>query len=244
MGFIGPALPWIVKGGAALGGMLLGRKAQSSAMKRSPEEQQALAGAQGAAAGLSQQGTSLIGQGTGYLGQAGNYYSTLLGGNRAAMAQATAGPRAAITDVYRGAERGLERSNVRGAARDVATGDLGRQRASQLSSLVTGVQPGAAAGLAGMGGQFLGTGGQLAQAGGSLYGNLLGQGFQNRVYGREEGGKAGKGIGGFLFDLLSSIPAFGGGKKPPLSTLPVPKIPPVQAPSVGMTRPDYNWPTQ
>lgn len=204
MGFIGPALPWIAKGGAMLGGALLGRKAQSSAMKRSPEEAAALQGAQSAAGGLVQQGGQLLGRGTELLSGPANYYQTLLGGNRAAMAQATAGPRAAITDVYRGAERGLERSGVRGAQRDVATAELGRERASRLSSLVTGVQPGAAAGLAGLGGQFLGAGGGLAQAGGSIYGNLLGQGFQNRVYGRGEGEKAGTSIGGFLFDILNS----------------------------------------
>lgn len=204
MGFLAPAVPYLLKGGAALGGALFGKRAQSGAMQRSPEEQQALSGAQGAAAGLQRSGTNLLTAGQGLQGQAGNYYSTLLRGGRAAMANATAGPRAAITDVYRGAESNLERSGVRGAQRDVATAELGRERASRISSLVTGVQPGAASALAEMGGQQMGLGGQLSQAGGSIYGNLLGQGFQNRVYGRGEGEKMGTAMGGFLFDILNS----------------------------------------
>ena len=217
MGFIAPAVPYLIKGGAALGAHFLGKRAQSSAMKRSPEEQQALTGAQGAAAGLGREGSALLTQGTERLGQAGNYYSTLLGGGRASMAQATAGPRAAITDVYRGAERGLERSNVRGAARDVASAELGRERASKLSSLVTGVQPAAASALADIGGRMTSTGGQLSTTGGSLYANLLGQGFRNREYGREEGRRTGAGIGGFLFDILSGTLGRlgGGGGRPP-----------------------------
>lgn len=205
-----PVIPFIPTIVSAVGGGIASKFAQKNAMKRSPEEQAALAGASGAAGSMGRQGSELIGQGGGYLGQAGNYYSTLLGGNRAQMAQATAGPRAALTDVYRGAERGLERSGVRGAARDVATADLGRQRASSLSSLVTGVQPGAAAGLAGLGGQALSAGGQLSQGSGSIYSNLLGQGAQNRQYGRQEGQNFGSGVGGFLFDILNSSGKFGG----------------------------------
>jgi len=179
-------------------------------MKRSPEEAAALSGASGAAGSLTSAAQPLIGQGTSNLGQAGSYYSTLLRGGRASMAEATAGPRAAITDVYRGAERGLEHSNVRGAARDVASADLNRQRASQLSSLVTGVQPGAAAGLAGIGGSQVGAGAGLAQAGGSIYGGLLNSGFQNRIYGREQGQEFGAGMGGLIFDLLRGIKRGGG----------------------------------
>jgi hypothetical protein len=203
MGFLAPAIPWIAKGAGALVGMIGAKKAQKSAQQRSPEEQQALSGAQSSANVLGQQGQELIAAGSPYLQQAGNYYSTLLGGNRAAMRGAVAQPTAAITDIYRGAERGLERSHIRGAARDVAASELGRQRASQLAGLYTGVQPAAAQALAGLGGQFLGAGAGLAGSAGSLYSHLLGQGFQNRVYGREEGEKAGQSIGGLIFDVIS-----------------------------------------
>jgi hypothetical protein len=101
MGFLAPAVPWIIKGGAALAGGLMSKKSQSSAMKRSPEEQTALTGAQGAAGQLQQGGQSLLAQGQGAsaqglndLSQPANYWSRLLGGNRAQMSQATAAPRA------------------------------------------------------------------------------------------------------------------------------------------------------
>jgi hypothetical protein len=218
MGFLAPAVPWIIKGGAMLGGSLFGKMAQGSAMKRSPEEATAISGAQGSAGALTQAGTSLFSQGQPYSQQAGDYYSKLLGGNRAQMSMATAAPRAAITDVYRGAEHGLERSGVRGAARDVATAELGRDRASKIAGLTTGVQPGAAAALADMGTNMTSQGTGALQGAGSIWQNLLGQGYNNRVYGRQEGEKAGTGIGGLIFDILSGTfgkkSATGGGLRP------------------------------
>lgn len=216
MGFLMPALPWIVKGGAALGAALIGKKAQGSAQKRSPEEQAALAGTQRAGQGLQSTGTGLVAAGQPQLAQAGNYYSTLLRGNRAAMSQAVAGPTAQITDVYRGAERGVERAGLQGAVRDVARGELNRQRASQLSSLVTGVQPYAAEQLGSLGAGQVSAGLGAQSNAGSIFGNLLGAGYQNRVYAREEGGKAGGAVGGFLFDILSGTLGQMGKKGPPL----------------------------
>lgn len=206
MGFLAPALPWIIKGGAALAGGLMGRKAQASAQQRSPEEMAALQGAQSSASGMTAHGNTLIGQGTQQLGQAGNYWSTLIGGNRAAMAQATAGPRAALTDVYRGAESNLERSGVRGAQRDVATAELGRDRASRIAQLTTGMQPQAAQQMGNIGGTFLGSGSSLLGNAGSIWGNLLGSGFDNRKYARGEGEKSGTAWGGIIFDIIKNTP--------------------------------------
>lgn len=229
MGFLAPALPWIAKGGALLGGWLGGKKAQSSAMARSPEEQAAIGGAQGAAGSLGRMGSTLfgggqqtLGQGVGMLGNAGNYWQTLLGGNRAAMSQAVAGPRGALTDQYRGAERGLERSGLRGATRELASAELSRDRASKIAGLTTGVQPMAAQQLAGVGGELGGIGANQEQlgvgatgAGADIWQHLLGSGFQNRAYGRQEGEKAGSSIGSLIFDILSG---FGGGNKSPLKS--------------------------
>jgi hypothetical protein len=210
MGFLAPAVPWIIKGGAMLGSYIMSKKAQSSAQKRSPEEQAALSGAQSTSDNLTTAGTSLFSRGVPYSRQAGDYYSTLLNGNRSQMAMATAAPRAAITDVYRGAESNLERSGVRGASRDVASAELGRDRASKIAGLTTGVQPGAAAALAGMGGQMTGQGTAALMGAGNIWQNLLGQGFNNRAYAREEGNKAGSAMGSMVFDILSG--SFG--KKP------------------------------
>lgn len=213
MGFLAPALPWIVKGGALLGGFLGGRKAQSSAQQRSPEELAALGGAQAAGSGLLTSGTQLTQAGLPGAQQAASYYSTLLGGNRAQMSEAVAGPRGAITDQYRGAERGLERSGIRGAQGDLARAELNRQRVGQIAGLTTGVQPMAAAGLADLGTNLVSQGGQRQAAAGSLYGSLLGQGAANRIYARGEGEKAGTSIGSFLFDILSRFGGKGGGDK-------------------------------
>lgn len=201
MGFL--ANPFVLKAGAAIGGSLFGKFLQGNAQKRSPEESAALGGAQGAAKGLTTQGNNLISQGSPYMQQAGSYWSTLLNGNRAQMSQATAAPRASITDVYRGAESNLERSGVRGAARDVATAELGRDRASKIAGLTTGVQPYAAQQLGSLGGDLTRTGSGLLASSGSIWGNLLGQGYQNRVYARGEGEKGGGAIGSMIFDILS-----------------------------------------
>lgn len=237
MGFLAPAVPWIAKGASLLGGWLGGRKAQQSAMARSPEEQSALTGAQGAAGQLGGYGRSLFGQGqqafgqgVPMLGQAGNYWQTLLGGNRAAMSQATAAPRAALTEQYRGAERGLERSGLRGATRDLAMANLSRDQASKVAGLTTGVQPMAAQQLAGVGESLGGLGLQSSGLGigaaggaGNIFSRLLGEGFENRKYGREEGEKAGKSIGSLIFDILGGLGK--GGLKLPKSKVGLPKFP-------------------
>jgi hypothetical protein len=218
MGPLAPFTPYIIQGGASLLGGLLGKKSQSAAQKRSPEEQASLTGAQGAAGNLASTGASMTETGQATQRPATSYYDTLLRGNRAQMAQATAAPRAAITDIYRGAERGVERSGVQGAAKDVQTGELNRQRASQLSSLVTGVQPAAAEALTGIGQQQTTTGVGASGTAGSIYSDLLGQGAGNRRYARAEGEKAGQGIGGLLFDVASGVFK----KKPGLGKAPLP----------------------
>jgi hypothetical protein len=210
-----------VKAGVGIGGSLLGNwlggKAAQSAMQRTPEEQQALAGGQAAAGGLGRQGAGLTGMGlpyagqsAGMLGQSGNYWQTLLGGNRAAMAQATAAPRGAITDQYRGAERSLERSGVRGGVADLARAELSRDRAGKIAGLTTGVQPMAAEQLASVGGQMgqLGTtltgqGTAALIGGGNTWAQLLRAGAENRFAGQQAGAQTASQVGGGIWDLLS-----------------------------------------
>lgn len=215
-GAIKAALPSVIAG---VGGALAGKAAQKSAMKRSPEEQKALSGAQTAAGTLQQTGGELVTEGRQTLQQPTSYWQRLLGGNRPLMAQATAGARGGITDIYRGAERGLEKSGVRGASRDTAKAELNRQRASQIAGLTTGVQPFAAQQLAGIGGGLLSEGTPMLGEGGRLYSDLLGQGTENRKYGRQEGEKFGSSAGGLIFDIMSGTIGSGGGgggKKSPL----------------------------
>jgi len=215
---MGPVVPFIPAIGGAIAGVFGGKKATAAAQKRSPEEATALTGGQAAGSALAGQGAGLFGTGTGMvrqgeqtLAQPTSYYQKLLGGNRALASQAVSAPRAAISDVYRGAGRSLEQSGVRGAQRDVAKGELSRQRAGQISSLITGVQPGAADALTGIGQTQVGQGAGMAATGvgatgasGSLFSNLLGQGTENRKYARGEGEKFGAGFGGLIFDLLGA----------------------------------------
>lgn len=224
MGFVAPFIPAI---GGAIGGILGGKKATSSAMTRTPEESVGLKGAQTAGSSLAGQGTQqfatgaqMIGQGAQTLSQPTGYYQKLLGGNRALASQAVAAPRGAITDTYRGAERGLEQSGVRGAARDQAKIELNRQRAGAISSLITGVQPAAAEALTSIGQGQVGAGAGIAGQGsaatgqaGSIFSQLLGEGAANRQYGRQEGEKFGQGFGGLIFDLLSGLGKKSGGQK-------------------------------
>lgn len=210
------AIPLAIQGASMIGGAIASRRAQKKAMERSPEEAVDVSGAQGAGKQLAGAGTALTTTGMETQAPATGYFSSLLRGNRAMQSQAVAAPTAAVRDVYRGAERNLERSGVRGAARDVAKSELGRERASRISSLVTGVQPAAAEALTGIGQQQINQGlGATANAG-TLFSNLLPQGFQNRAYARQEGEHAGQQWGSLIFDVLSgtlgSKMGGGGGK--------------------------------
>ena len=198
-----PFIPLIASGVGAVGSAFAGKKMQAAAQQRSPEEAAALTGAQAGAGTLATSGTQQLEEGANTQRPATSYFDTLLRGNRAQQAQATAAPRAAIGDVYAGAQRNLDQQGIRGAAKDVASADLNKGRASQISSLVTGVQPGAASALTSIGQTQQAQGaGQIASSN-SVYSNLLGQGNLNRQYARGEGEKGGKALGGLVFDLLS-----------------------------------------
>lgn len=239
-----PAIPLIVAGIGAASSAYAAHKtakaAKEAANQLNPQGQAAMTGVQNVAGGLTSTGRGLVtggqqtvGQGLQTAGQGSNYFSALLGGNRALQSQAVAAPRAAITDVYRGAERNLERSGVRGAQRDVASADLGRQRAGQISSLITGVQPGAANALTSTGLSVAGIGqGQTGQGltaqgqAGSLLSGLYGPSVQQGMFATEQGQKAGDKtggvLGGLLFDILNGIKktSGSGGVLPSRQTVP------------------------
>jgi hypothetical protein len=199
------AIPLIIQGASMVGGAIASRRAQKKAQERSPEEMVSLQGAQGAAGNLQAAGTALTQTGQDTQRPATNYFSTLLRGNRAQQSQAVAAPTAAIQDIYRGAERNLERGGVRGAQADVAKGEIGRERASRIAGLVTGVQPAAAEALTSIGQTQTGQGLGASQAAGSLYSQLLPAGAQNRMYARQEGQRAGESMGRLIFDIGSGI---------------------------------------
>lgn len=210
-------VPLAISAGMAIYGHYANKKKAKEAAQRSAEEQTALSGAQGIAGNMSAQGQELVRQGQANQSPAANFYRTLLQGSRGSMNQAVAAPTAAISDVYSGAERNLEHSGVRGAAREVASADLGRQRAGQISGLITGVQPAAAQGLAQIGGQQTSQGVSAQGAAGNLYGNLLGEGFRNRVYANDQANQAGQSTGALIAGVAGEAgkidwgKVFGGG---------------------------------
>jgi hypothetical protein len=171
------------------------KSATNAAMQRTPEEQQALTGAQTGAKTLQTGGADALATGADTQRPATNYYDTLLRGDRAAQAQATAAPAARISDVYSGATRNLEQSGVRGAAKDVASADLNKNRASSLAGLVTGVQPGAAAALTSIGETQQNRGAGMISSANNTYSDLLGAGQKNRQAAQGAGTSVANSIG-------------------------------------------------
>jgi hypothetical protein len=196
-GFWGKWGPVIAEGGGMVAGGLAARQAQRSAMQRSPEEAQSLAGGFGTADQARKMAMDAYGESKPYLRQAGGYYSSLLSGNRAAMQQAVAPTIAQLTGQYRGAQRGVEGS-LRGAARDYALGGLARQKASDVAGVTTGVQPGAADALSRLGLQGMQFGAPLLGVAGNIYSNFLPQGQANRQWAAGEGRRTGEAIGDFI----------------------------------------------
>ena len=117
------------------------------------------------------------------------------------MANATAAPRAQLQEAYRGAQSQLGASGIRGAARDVISGNLQRQGAGQIAGLTTGVQPAAAQALGNLGTETSRTAPPLYNTAGNVYSQLLNQGLLNRKNAQDEGTNTGKALGKIVSDL-------------------------------------------
>lgn len=209
-----PVVPLAIMAGGAIISHYANKKAKADAEKRSPEEAIDVKGGQQAAATSVGKGTEALDTGAETQKPATSYFDTLLHGNRAQQSQATAAPTAKITDVYSGAQRGLEQQGVRGAQKDVASATLNKDRASSISSLVTGVQPAAASALTSIGQTQQQRGASMVQGGGSTYSNLLGPGQANRVQANQKGTDAANSVGKLATtaaDLYSSWGSGGGG---------------------------------
>ena len=241
--------PLIAQGGGIVAGGIAGKIATGMAQKRSPEEQAALDAAQASAGQLGRFGGQAWQQGQKLQQAPGQYFQTLLSGNRAAMSQALAGPTAQITGNYRGAARGLDQMGVRGAARDVASADLNRDRVSKIAGLATGVQPYAAEQLTSMGQQQQALAPGMLSASGQLQSNLLSQGAGNRAYARQEGERTAAAVGGLARDVgevvfqpkqqpaTSNVPGQGQGGTPQAPANSQTKAPTTKAPGGTATPP-------
>lgn len=180
--------------------------------KKVNAQQDAIAAQQGplttAQAGLAnqqrEQGQQLFSYGMPLLQRSGDYYSKILGGNRAATDIAIAPDVNAIGDSYRGAFRSLTRMTP-GANRDVAQADLIRQRAGQIGGLVPAARAGAANATANLG-QVGVSGGQQGLSASSsstsnLLSSLLGQSnnlFERQQYGNQQSADQGKALSQLL----------------------------------------------
>ena len=211
-----PAAIPLVIGGVQTGISAYGAYKNSKAQGRNSAAQDAALRQSMYGLGQAQQrGGALADTSLPYFQQAGNYYQTLLRGNRGAMNQAVAGPAAQIGATYRGAQSSLLSSTLRGGARDTAMANLNRDRAASLAGLTTGVQPMAANQLAGMGQQglsmgmnsLLGAASGMQNAGSQYGGNALAYG-QNA---REDMTGVGAGVADLLREIMRQRGAGGGG---------------------------------
>lgn len=206
------AIPYGVMAGQAIYGYIKNRQAAKAAKVAREQEQQAYGGAQGVSNQLTQSGTALTNMGLPGTQQVSSYYSTLLGGNRAQMSLATAGPRGAINDQYRGAENSLERSGIRGAQGDQAKAELNRDRAGRVAGLTSGVQPAAAASLADLSTSLMAQGGNRLGNAGSIWSRLLGNRADAARGAEGTQQQTSAALGRTLFDILSYTYGQYGGK--------------------------------
>jgi hypothetical protein len=190
---MGQAVPIGLAGAQMIGSYIGSRK--------SKEEKAATAAQQQAQSMLMGQGGQLSAMGMPAQQSALGYYQTLLGGNRAAQAQAIAAPTANITDMYRGAERNLDHKGIRGGGKDLAMAELGRGRVSQLAQLTTGVQPMAAGALGALGSQATGQGIAATGASAGIGANLVQQNAANRQNTTDMMGAGGAGLGTAIYDV-------------------------------------------
>lgn len=172
-------------GGTALAGHFLSKKlgkppgltpqgaqAQTGLFGNAAALQGAGQGLLAGGAGLQQAGMGEVRKGGADLDAASGYLRSLVSGNAGATAAAVAPQVGQITSIYRGAQSSLDRSGVRGAGRDVAEAEMGREKAGRISDLVLAQRPGAVAGLA-----------QLAQGRQQTGLGLTGQGLQGSALG-------------------------------------------------------------
>lgn len=207
--------------GAKAGTAAWQAKKQADAAKKaaqlSPAGQQAQTGLMNQASLLNKTGGSLLQRGDQALEGVQDYWTPLLRGDRAAIDSALAPDVAGITDVYRGANKNLDRAGVRGAQRDVATSELTRQRAGQIALLRPQMRAQAAGAMGELGINYLGQGAEtLRGAGQTLAGVYQGErgaaniGLQNYLPAQQANSNSWmKGLAGLAFDVLDQ---YGGSK--------------------------------
>ena len=151
--------------------------------ERTPQETASLQSVSDIARLITGQGSGLYDVGAPAYSQAINYYRRLLGGSREAITEAVAPQGQAIADIYKGAERSLKAGPLRGGARELASGELSREKTGAIAGLPAQAREAAAAAAGGLGlaGAQAGVGAE--QAGAGLYGNIAEMEQANRFGG-------------------------------------------------------------
>jgi len=169
--------------GGSIASSVVAGKARKSAMKdamvRSPEEQGYLQSQTQLGDQMRQQGQQAFQTAMPQVRSTIDYYRTLLDGSRAARMNAVSGEAQDTAEAFQGADAAANK-NLRGGERDQAVAENSRAKAGQISRLVTGVRPGAAAALGNMGQQLLGTSSQFEGQAANVGANLLGNSTANR----------------------------------------------------------------
>lgn len=194
-------------GGTIFGSIAAGRarkKAAEEAAKRSPEEQAQYNKQQGLQDQATRQGQQTYAAGMGPLKSTIDYYRTLLDGSRAARMDAVSGEAQDTSQAFAGADAAADR-NLRGGERDQAKAENSRAKAGQISRLVTGVRPGAAGALSGIGQQLVNTSEGFSGQAANIGGNLLGNSTQNRQQANAAGERAGASAGAAIGQITGLV---------------------------------------
>lgn len=206
-----PAIPIIAAGIAAGGSIASTKMAASAQKKRQAELLAAQEKAQGPANELMRlQGDIYRTAQPGYE-QALGYYGHLLGrGGRNAAMGAVAPAAENISDLYKGAERGVT-SSMRGGTRDLAVGELAKRRSGDIARLYSGVQPAAADKLLATGQGAAGQAVGALGAAGNIYGGLIGPAFARSQAADQSSAAAWGQMGSLIAQLLQQWGSGGGG---------------------------------
>lgn len=207
-----PAVPAVIGAGGAIGSSLIGSNAASSTYDQAQKELQPFRrGAMRNADELSGNSRQLFGQAMPAVQQSLDYYKNLLGANgRKGLYSAVAPAAGTIAENYRGATSSLTK-NLRGGERDMGLAELKRQQVGDTARLVSGVQPGAAAALGGMGSGLVGQAQSGFAGAGGIYGGLAGQPVATEL-GYKAGSDSAGSMGALLARLMSFYPSGGKGK--------------------------------
>ncbi|MBZ5513894.1 MAG: hypothetical protein LAN62_03435 [Acidobacteriia bacterium] len=199
------AIPAIIGAGGAIAGGLLSRGGGGSkATEAGLTAESELAKTETEAQKFGTEAAKgLLPQAEGALGKAGQYYSGLLGGDRQKMLEAVGPEVNTILSQYDTAKRAASEFTPRGGGRTAELAELPFKYSGEITSLLQGVRPKAAAGMERLGAEY----GSLASsllardtgAGNALLNYALGLRGQNIDVGTQIGGS----LGALIYQLLN-----------------------------------------